>query len=263
MVPVAARHVRQAGPWLEARPSTVVSYDGGDAGIVWEDQSKNANDGVNSGLYPPVYEPAAVNGHDAVHFNEKGSAVVITDAPTLQFGTDQFFIAVVARTTTGSSYFFSKATTSPTGFGEVYKEGLEFFTDSNVEDDAGDTLYDDAGIAFNAPTVHLDNATGDQLSWLGTGFEDNAYHVVVLFRQSARLVSLSVDSLPAQVLPVAMTNVSEVGTDVTIGTVPYGSFRPALDMSVAEMLVVHSSIGVVENADIAAVRAYLQKKYGL
>jgi hypothetical protein len=227
------------------------------------DQSKNANDGVNSGISPPVYEPGAVNGHDAIHFNQKGSEVTIADAPTLQFGTDQFFIAVVARTTTSGSYFFTKAATGASGAGAYYYQGLEFFTDSNLVDDAGLSLNDDAGIPLNAPAAHVDNAAGDTADWLGKGFEDNAYHVVILFRQSPTLLSLSVDSAPAQVQSIQMTNVSEVGIDVTVGTVPYGNFRPAVDLSLAEMLVIHSSVGVVDNADITAVRAYLQKKYGL
>ncbi len=43
---------------------------------------------------------------------------------------------------------------------------------------------------------------------------------------------------------------------------PYGNRATPVDLSVAEMLVVHSATGVIA-ADVALVQAYLTRKYAL
>lgn len=246
--------------WLEASPANLVIS----SGLVgtWHDLSKNKNDAINSSG-GPQQEMAVINGHDAVHFDARGVLLTINDAASLQLGTDQFCFAVVARASISGGYFFSKVTTAVSGAGPQYSSGLEFFVSADAVDDAGNTIVDDAGLPTVFPAAHVDSLAGNEIDWLGPAFEDNAYHVVILRRTSAQGLSLAIDSQPTQTMVTGEFNVSQAGEDVNIGGVAYGSRATPVDLSIAEMIVIHSSTGVVADTDVASVQGYLEMKYGL
>jgi hypothetical protein len=246
--------------WLEASQANLVIS----SGVVgaWNDLSHNANNATNPSGGPQV-ETAVINGLDAVHFNARAVTLAISDAASLQFGTDQFFMAVVARASTSGGYFFSKVTTSVSGAGPFYQSGLEFFVSTDADDDAGNTIVDDAGLPTIFPAAHVSSLGGDEIDWLSPAFEDNAYHVVIFRRVSAAALSISVDSHPAQTALTGQFDVSQMGQPVLIGGVAYGNRATPVDLSIAEMLVVHSATGVIADADVALVQAYLTHKYAL
>jgi hypothetical protein len=237
--------------WLEASSANVVVS----SGLIgaWNDSSSNANNATNVSGGPQV-ETAAVNGHDSVHFNARGVTLTIADATSLQFATDQFAIVAVTRASTGSGYYFSKVSTTASGGGNLYASGLEFL----VENEA-----DDAGAQVVYPVAHVDSSSGNEADWTGPGLEDNNYHVVVLRRTNPFALTLTIDSQPTQSTAISQFSISQPGEDVNIGGVIYGSFHAAVDLSIAEMLIVHSSTGVVADADVASVKAYLKSKYAL
>ena len=219
--------------WLEASPANLVIS----SGLVgtWNDLSKNANNATNPSGGPQV-EKTVVNGLDAVHFNARAVTLTISDAPSLRFGTDQFFIAVVARASTSGGYFFSKVTSGVSGSGVYYQSGLEFFVSSDAQDDAGSTILDDAGMPTVFPAGHVSALSGNEIDWLSPAFEDNAYHVVILRRTSAQGLAVSVDSRAAQTAITGQFDVSQLGQAVTMGGVVYGNRSSPVDLSIAEML---------------------------
>jgi hypothetical protein len=237
--------------WLEASSSNVV-VSSGLVGM-WNDLSSNANDATNTTGGPQV-ETAAVNGHDAVHFNARDVTLSITDAASLQFGTDQFAIAAVARASTGGGYFFSKALYGRTGGGSDYSAGFELLVENQANDAGNQLVY---------PVAHVDSSSGNEIDWSGNGFEDGNYHVLVMRRPNSFELALTLDSQTTQTAPTGAFNVSQTGQAVVIGGIAYGSFNSPVDLSIAEMLVIHSSTGVVADADVASVQAYLKQKYGL
>lgn len=246
--------------WLEASSTNLVISNGLIA--EWNDLSKNANNGVNSSGGPPL-EPAVINGHNSVHFNARNVTLTIPDAPSLQFGTDQFCMATVARASTSGGYFFSKVTTTASGGGSFYSSGFEFFTSTDDTDDAGNIIVDDAGLTTVFPAAHVDSLSGNQVDWSRPGFEDNEYHLAVVRRLNASELSIALDSHPAQSTQTGAFDVSQAGEAVTLGGVVYGNFASPVDLSVAELVVVHSSSGVVADSDVASLTAYLAQKYGL
>ncbi len=246
--------------WLEASAANLVIS----SGVVgaWNDLSKNANNATNPSGGPQV-ETGVVNGLDAVHFNARAVTLTINDAPSLQFGTDQFFMAVVARASTSGGYFFSKVTAGVSGGGAYYASGLEFFVSSDAQDDAGNTIVDDAGLPTVFPAGHVSALAGNEVDWIGPAFDDNAYHVVIFRRTSAQSLSVSVDSRAAQTALTGQFDVSQIGQAVSMGGVVYGNRASPVDLSIAEMLVVHSATGVIADSDVALVQGYLSQKYAL
>ncbi len=237
--------------WLEASSANVV-VSSGLIGM-WNDLSSHHNDATNVSGGPQV-ESAVVNGHDAVHFNARGVTLTIADAASLQFASDQFAMVVVARASTGSGYFFSKTTTTASGGGPLYSTGFEFLVDNEADDAGAQVVY---------PVAHVNAMSGDEVDWMGPGVEDNDYHVLIVRRTNAFTLTLTIDSQPTQTGDTGAFDVSLAGEDVDIGGVAYGSFHAPVDLSIAEMLVVHSSTGVVADADVASVKAYLKSKYAL
>lgn len=246
--------------WLQATtPNITISN-----GVVgeWDDSSQFGNNATNT-AGGPALETGVINGHDAVHFNARSVILDIADAKSLQFGTDQFLIAVVARASTGGGYFFSKATTSVSGFGAVYTAGLEFFVNDDAMDDAGNTIVDDAGVPTVYPAAHIDNQAGNEIDWLGPAFEDNAYHIVILRRLSPQELSISVDMQATQTQSTGQFDVTEKGTDVILGGVVYGNRASLVDLSLAEMIVEHPTLGVVPDKDVGLIQTYLSQKYAI
>jgi len=82
----------------------------------WADQSGNGN---NATIKPPCIGPAraanSLNGHDTLAFTGSGAVgacVTIADATSLQFGTNDFAIFVVARYTNVPNVLFSSTSTA-------------------------------------------------------------------------------------------------------------------------------------------------------
>ncbi len=237
--------------WLEASSANLVIS----SGVVgaWNDLSKNGNNATNTQGGPSV-ETAVIHGHDAVHFTARSVVLFIADSPSLQFALDQFCMVAVARASAGGGYFFSKSTAGLSGGGSYYKSGLEFLVKSATNDAGGKVVF---------PAAHVDSTAGNEIDWSGPGFEDGAYHVVVLRRTNGATLQLAIDSQTVQTATTGGFDVSNPEGGVTMGGLVYGGFNAPVDLSVAELLVVHASSGVVADADVASLTTYLRKKYAL
>jgi hypothetical protein len=237
--------------WLEASSGNVV-ISNGTVGI-WKDLSQNKNDASNSNGGPTVVA-SAIHGHDALNFASANLSLTMKDATSLQFGTDQVYIAAVARVTSGSAHFFSKFTTQVSGGGVFYSTGLLFF--------AG-PLTTSGGSSIIGPIVEVNSQAGDEVDWNSTGFEDGAFHVVAMRRTNSTTIVLSVDDQALETGQTGLFDVSVTGRTAYVGAVHFGNINPTTNFDLAEVLAVHPSSGIVSDADVASVHSYLKQKYGL
>jgi hypothetical protein len=236
--------------WLEASSANVVISNG--VVGVWNDLSKNKNAATNSNTGPTVVA-SAINGHDALNFSSANLSLDMNDATSLQFGTDQIYIAAVAQVTAGSPYFFAKYTTMLAGGMPYFGTGIMFYATS---------LTTDSG--SNIGPVVVDNyQSGNEIDWNGTGFEDGAFHIVALRRTNSQTFVLSVDDQALETGSTGLWDVSVPGQTASLGAIHFGTFVPTTNFDLAEVLAVHPSTGVVADTDVANVHAYLKKKYGL
>jgi hypothetical protein len=243
--PEALDQANKLALWLEASPSQLTIADGGVA--TWKDKSKNHND-ATAPNGSPVIESGAIAGHDAVHFNAFMTTLSIMDAASLRFGTDQVHIVAVTKVLTLRSFFFSKSHIGDAG----YNVGLDFFT-------ANGGAPADGGVFSLSPYA----AVGvDSVTW-GNGNElaDGKFHIVAFRRVDATHLAVSIDDLAPRVGTVAAAaDVSAAGQAVAFGPMN-GPSTP--DFSIVEELIVHDATGVVSDADVSGLHAYLKQKYGL
>jgi hypothetical protein len=238
--------------WLEASATNLVISSG--AVGTWKDLSQNKNDATNAQA-GPLAQAAIVNGHDAVRFNTYGVGLSIADAPSLQLASDQIYLVAVARSTYSSGYFFSKVTNAGSGAGVYYVSGLEFFMTGGT---------DDAGATILFPSAHIDSQSGNSIAWGDSVFDDGKFHIVALRRINSSMLAIAVDDQAARTAPVGAFSLSEAGKGAAVGSVAYGNFRPAVDFSIAELVLVHDArSGVIADADVASLHAYLKQKYGI
>jgi hypothetical protein len=237
--------------WLEASSANVVISNG--LVGVWNDLSKNKNDAANSNSGPTLVA-SAIHGHDALNFASSGLALVMNDAASLQFGTDQVYIAAVARVTSGAPYFFGKFSTTVSGGGVVYSTGLIFCATAQTTSEGGSII---------GPAAIVNWQAGNEVDWNSTGFEDGNVHIAAMRRASSTTIVLSVDDQPLESGQTGLFDVSEPGQGAYVGSVQFGNFHPTVNFDIAEVLAVHSSTGVVGDSDVANVHAYLKQKYGL
>ena len=213
----------------------------------------NKNDATNPNNGPTVVA-SAIHGHDALNFASSGLSLAMSDATSLQFGTDQVYIAAVAQVTSGSPYFFAKySTMMAVGTPPTYATGLLFLAEQITGD----------GSSNLGPVIEDNDQPGNEIDWNGTGFEDGAFHIVAMRRTSSQTFVLSVDDQATEMGSTGLWNVSESGEDAVVGSIQWGTFRPPTNFDLAEVLAVHPSSGVVADTDVANVHAYLKQKYGL
>jgi len=240
--------------WLESSSQNLTISSG--QVEKWSDLSKNHNDATNPTAGPTV-DSAVLNGHDAVSF-ATDVVLGITDAASLQFGTDQFFMIAVAKDTgIGGIYFFSKAQTKFSIEGQAFYQGLEFL--------AVQTTYD--GGSGTLPYAHFAEDTtdsGTSVDYAGSYdapvFDDGNFHIVGFRRNDPFDITIYADG-KTQAATTGSFDVSQVGYGVNVGAVRYGQVIRQVTADVAEIIVVHSSI--VSDATVANLQTYLKTKYAL
>lgn len=226
--------------WLDAAKGVTTSVSDITA---WADQSSQSN-GAVGGTSTPTLVSSSINSLPAAHF-DAGSAqfLSIADATSLQWGTGDFFIAVVAKFDNDPNDSFSA------GIGAFYTKlgpssGLLFFANdfqfpttvvaglSNLEDPTP-TLIDYAA-SYNDGTARL------YVVQRSSGTE--------YLRVNGSQVATSTSSI----------DVTESGHDVFIGTMEQGD--AALDGDIAEIIAVK---GTLSSSDRSTIESYLGSKYGL
>jgi hypothetical protein len=241
--------------WLEASPANLVISSGHIE--QWTDLSSNHNNATNpSG--GPTSDTSVINGHDAVLFAMHGVVLGITDATSLQFGTDQFLMMAVARESTSGLYFFSKAQAGVSGGGSYFRTGIEFLGLSGPYD--GGTAIAPY-IEFAEDPTDSGTITSYPATWQGSVFGDGNFHIVGARRTDAFDMVLLVDGQPPQTTSTGDYDVSQVGSNVEIGSVAYGSINPQMNGEIAELVVVHATI--IADATLTSLQTYFTTKYGL
>jgi hypothetical protein len=161
----------------------------------------------------------------------------------------------VAAPATGSAYFFSKATAGPSGGGTIFKSGVEFKAAHQAGPPAG-------GVPF-ATFAEGDGGSGTgAVSW-GDTLDDTRFHLISLRRLTAYTLAIRVDELSEKKASTSTVDINQVGSDLRIGSVSYGTVVPTIDFEIAELVVVHPPNGIVLDSDVICLRGYLKAKYGL
>ncbi len=181
-----------------------------------------------------------------------GDEIVIADAPSLQWGTGDFYVAIVARFDNNFASgkdeqavatFFSKAIFS------AAVPGL-LFTGNII---GGIEQVNEVGLGAST------SLTGPS-DWVytNTPYNDDSLHVFATQRASGAL-SLRVDGATVSSTSPDVDDVSNPGTPVEIGGQNSG-IGTRLDGDIAEMLAVG---GTLSTTDRANIESYLRSKYGL
>jgi hypothetical protein len=242
--------------WLDAAKGVTQS---GGAVSAWADQTGHHNDAAQAtAALQPTYSAAAVHGLPAVHFDNvasgasAGDEVVIADATSLQWGTGDFYVAVVARFDNNFSSgkdeqavacLFSKVIFSASAPGLL-------FTGNIV---GGIEQVNQVGLGAST------SLTGPA-GWVytNTAYNDDSPHVFAAQRASGAL-SLRVDGAAVGSTSPDADDVSNPGTPVEIGGQNSG-IGIRLDGDIAEMLAVG---GALSTTDRSSIESYLRSKYGL
>ncbi len=238
--------------WLESE--TGVTFSG--ASPRWEDQSGGGNHALPVlGMSLPDRNASTKNGHQALGFHET-ECLEIPDAPSLQWGTGDFFVGAVTENNWnrpmwdgGSVFTYQEGRFVRKRYGEVYSKIASLFG-------PGPTL------AYNDWT--------DQ-SWKIIGSVDVAHMLraprtpygdpprVLGLRRKGNVLELRVDGAVVSTLADAgaPVDVSAMGTKVAIGG------RKGLTNFVGSIWEIVAAKGTVADSDVAAFEAYAKSKYGL
>lgn len=259
--------------WLDAGKGIKLGLapDGGTAHIAkWTDQTSHGNDARGSGASQgrnPTQVMAGINGLPTVHFeagtgqNATGNSLTISDNGdgSLQWGTGDFFIEVVARFDndpmngygSGFGIFYSRVVYP--GFGGGAVTGVEL---------TGNVPPANYG---NPATLGLYAATkstaGDFVA-ATTAYNTGMAHRFAFQRTGVTLTTF-VDGTSAGTSMSAGIDVSLPGTDALIGAVNFGGGGGGfarLDGDISEMIAVQ---GTISMTDQAGIEGYLKTKYGL
>ena len=228
--------------WLDAAQGVTTN---GSAISAWADQSTQKND-ATAGTATPTLVAASINGLPAAHFDANSAQYVsVADATSLQFGTGDFYIAVVAK-------FDNDPTNGPTtGLGALYTKlgpssGLLFF--------ANDLDFNNTQVL--AGLSELEDPTPTEVAY-GASYNDGTPRLYAVERVSGA-EALRVNGA-AVATSTSSVDVSEIGVEVDIGDMASQS-SAALDGDIAEIIAVK---GTLASSDRSSIEAYLEGKYGL
>jgi hypothetical protein len=228
--------------WLDAAKGVTTS---GSSITSWTDRSGQSNN-ATGGTAMPTLVSSSINSLPAAHFVATSTQYVsVADATTLQFGTGDFYIAVVAK--------FDNDPTDGivSGIGALYTKlgtgsGLLFFAND----------YDYGTMTFAAGLSNVEDPTPTEVEYAAS-YNDGTARLYVVQRASGtetlRVNGSQVASSTSSV------DVSESGSEVDIGLVAVDT-EAALDGDIAEMVVVG---GTLSSTDLTNLESYLMTKYGL
>jgi hypothetical protein len=205
----------------------------------WADQSSNANDAIqNTSAMQPVWSGSVFNGFPALHFDMSNTQVVdIADSSSLQWGTGDFLIEVVAR-------FNNDYTNNEIGlfYGKIgQSSGIIFF--------ATDAANADDGISA---AIDGNNLIGYTANYRGS--TPRLYG----FQRSGSTLSLRTNG--AQVASQAQTGNVDVSANGEVAQIGDFQTNAPLDGDIAEVVAVK---GAISSQDLTSLETFLKAKYGL
>lgn len=241
--------------WLDSE--TGVTFDGTAKLTSWADQSGNANNGtVIAPCVGPSRALGSLNGHETLAFAEtsggsSGACIAIADSPSLQFGTGDFAVFLVARYANAVGL---GAAQSPAG--ALWKKYLP----------PSGPPFTFTGVSFVANSLDAavlvlaqNNLSGNRATGATAGLNNNTFH-----RFGGTRVGLNMDvwldgTADGHVALSVATDVSQVGQMLFIGGDPSAT-KAWLTGNVAEVVGVK---GTISSAQIAQLDAYFKAKHGL
>jgi hypothetical protein len=231
--------------WLDGTRGVQTS---GEAVTSWDDQSGLKNDATPSatGSSDPVFVAKAIGTAPAVRFDGTNYLVIQDDA-SLQFGTGDFLVAVVARHTTpihvgwGYGFFYNKA-----------ELALPFAGPALVANTEEGTTQIAAQITYHQAIIETAQS----------GLNDGQPMVLVMRRRaSPGLASLEIRLNGAT---SAISTGSTYATDVSApGRPVFLGGTPNMQDIVGDVAEVVAVKGATPDADVTALEGYLATKYGL
>ena len=220
--------------WLEASMGVTKSNTNRVSG--WADQSGAGNHAAQSiPMRQPSWSSSGLNGRPALRFSTSGTEISVPDAKSLQFGTGDFTLELVAR--------FDNPPSAPCFFASKVDGdgiGIVFVANEPIDEAHGLGVFLD-GTTFLAGTI----AYGDDIPRL--------YGV----RRVGSTLELRVQGVAVATLPGATVDVSALGGALTFGLL---NDVGGLDGSVAEIVAVK---GPITAPDLAKLEGHLGAKYGL
>ncbi len=225
----------------------------------WADQTSYHNDasgGTGGGAHQPTVNATAINALPAVEFanaTNNQQYLQITDSASLEFGTGDFAVFMVAQYTNpatgnGASQgtFYAKIAGNTTPIGpQLY---------GNAGTGTGNTL--DAQIRSRIDLT-------DNINSVGTTYNDGMFHRIGIRRNGSAL-EVWTDAVSASFTPDAgaTVDVSATGSDAFIGAQGAGGFGGGLRLlgGIAEVVGVK---GTLSDGDVSNLDGYFKTKYAL
>lgn len=245
--------------WLDAARDVAADAQG--RVEQWLDQSAHAHVGQATGEPAtwPLYVPDALNGHPAVGFGVVGAGpavrrLLVSDHPSLWFGTGDFAILAVLR---------HRTSTDPADFdvayGSIYQKACSecpgFIGPMLFANDFWDPILN-GGPFRSSFLFQLASRSDYAARSLVDGFNDDRMHLVVA-RRTREELRVEVDGMPhATALVTSTLDISNPGVPVAIGS--HGSVDiQALEGEIFELVAIRGTTAVDGMADC------LMTKYGL
>jgi hypothetical protein len=242
--------------WLDGSFGLVRTDDG--IISIWVDRTANGNDALattrppHRGLFPGSKTLGMV-------LFDGNSFLTIPDAPTLQWGTDDFTIEVVAaysnepaQTPQGRACLFEKMSQNPPFYGPTLTGN-------------GALASSSASPVVSAVSSWLKVTGSGQGNVTGhtTGVNNSKFHIFGTRRFGIHTLEVRLDGTSDGInSDVVSADVSTPGQPVSIGGDPVtpDAIRDAMSGSIAEIIAVH---GAITDVELARLEAYLKGKYRL
>lgn len=242
------RQIPGIAVWLDS--ATGVTYDGSSKATSWLDQSGNGNNaGLDAACTGPSRAVSSLNGRDTLVFDGTqagGTCLAVPDKATLQFGTGDFAVFVVARYSNVPGIVEAKPTAT-------------FWSKREQASPFGGVWL--AGNTLSEAKLQLwqQNVTGNQAISTKATLNDASYH---RFGGTRRALAFEVwvdGAVDGATTLTTADDVSRVGRPVFIGgasELPKGW----LSGNLAEVVAVK---GNVTTAVLGQLDGYFKAKYGL
>jgi hypothetical protein len=232
--------------WLSA--TNGVTFDDGGGVVAWNDQSPNANHASGGGISTrPTLVANAISSYPAIHFDGLDDVLRVEDSASLQFGTDDFAVVIVAQHTT------------PFDAGTGY--GMMFTKQDSLDPFAGPALLANY---WGQPLLRAQISVDAAVETSEGVYNDGAPFVVTEFRLtggSLTTVGIRVNGVNKSARSGGnyTASVSAAARPLFIGSSGRGSAMQCMRGDIAEIVAIHP----VTDIELGAVDKYLRKKYGL